>query len=169
MHYTRFKRHGDPQRTLTAPEGAGLDFLFASLIPDGRECIEWPYSRDKDGYGQTYYNSRVTQTHRLVCLLAHGEPPTPKHQAAHSCGNSSCINKGHLRWRTAGENIAEKEAHGTKLVGAAIPSSKLDDQKVAQILSLKGEKTGRIAGQFGVTASTIRNILSGKTWRHVVR
>lgn len=169
MHYTRVKRHGDPLFTKTAPEGAGLSFLLAALGRDSDACIEWPYSKDRDGYGQTFYNSKVTQTHRLVCLLAHGEPPSQNHQAAHSCGNPPCINKSHLRWRTPGQNIAEKEDHGTKLIGAAIPSAKLDDEKVARILTMRDRVMNHVADEFGVSATAIRSIWQGRTWRHVSR
>jgi hypothetical protein len=50
--------------------------------------------------------------HRAMCRLIHGNPPTPKHQAAHSCGNGrrGCVHPGHLRWATDAENRAERRA-----------------------------------------------------------
>jgi hypothetical protein len=119
MHYTRFKRHGDPLFTKTAPEGEGLKLLFSLIGHKGAGCIIWPFSRTPQGYGQTFYCGEVMGSHRVMCVLEHGEPPTPEHQAAHSCGNGrgGCINPDHLRWATPKENIAEKfDVHGWALL-----------------------------------------------------
>jgi hypothetical protein len=52
---------------------------------------------------------------RVMCKLAHGPAPTPKHHAAHSCGkgHEACINPKHLRWATPRENAADAKLHGT--------------------------------------------------------
>lgn len=166
MHYTRFKRHGDPNATLTAPEGDGLRFLYSAMEAETDDCIEWPYSRSS-GYGQTYYAGRVQQTHRLICKLVHGEPDGPM-QAAHRCGNRTCVNPKHIRWATSAENIADKEAHGTKLIGSATNSAKLTEADVVAIRGLRGKMSPpKIAAIFGVNAVTIRRVLARETWRHV--
>jgi hypothetical protein len=62
------------------------------------------------GYlGDTLY------AHRLMCQLAHGDPPTPDHIAAHSCGrgHEGCVNPNHLSWKTYSENELDKRVHGT--------------------------------------------------------
>lgn len=115
MHYTRRHRHGDPLFTKTAPEGAGLDFLHSLVKHSGEECVAWPYSRNPQGYGQTYYRAEVMGAHRVMCMLEYGGPPSDKHQAAHSCGKGhlGCVNPRHLRWATAQENIKDKfDLHG---------------------------------------------------------
>lgn len=119
MHYYRWKRHGDPLYTKTAPEGEGLRLLESLVGHKGEECVVWPYSRNPQGYGQTFYCGEVMGAHRVMCILEHGEPPSERHQAAHSCGNGSggCINPDHLRWATPKENIADKfNLHGWALV-----------------------------------------------------
>lgn len=119
MHRSRFRRHGDPLLTKTAPEGDGLALLQSLVGHDGDECITWPFSTNPQGYGQTYYCGEVMGAHRVMCILEHGAPPTPEHQAAHWCGRGrdGCINPKHLRWATAKENIADKfNLHGWRLV-----------------------------------------------------
>lgn len=170
MHYTRFKRHGGPLMTKTAPEGAGMAFLFSAISNVTKGCVNWPYSTSGDGYGQTYYQGKVVQTHRLICRLVHGEPPTESHQAAHRCGNASCVNPAHIRWRTPAQNIAEKEKHGTKLIGVATTSAKLSDSAVKEILALRGQITQKqIANLYGVSSHAIYCIFKNKSWVHIPR
>lgn len=118
MHMARWRRHGDPLFTKTSPEGAGLALLESLVGHRGDACIEWPFSRNRHGYGQTYYCGEVMGAHRVMCILDHGEPPSPSHHAAHSCGKGkdACINPSHLRWATAQENIDDKfSRHGWSL------------------------------------------------------
>lgn len=170
MHRARLRRHGDPLVTKTAPEGEGLELLRRLCASAPEQCVEWPYSRNRYGYGQTYYEGRVVAAHRLVCIMAHGEPPTETHQAAHRCGYASCVNPRHVRWLTPVENIAEKKLHGREPIGAARKSAKLTDEKVREILSLKGKMPrSRVAERFGVADPTIKSIWANLTWRHIQR
>lgn len=170
MHFARFRRHGDPLFTKTAPEGAGLEFLLAHVDHMGSDCVEWPYSKSGGGYGQTYYNGNVQQTHRLMCKLAHGEPPKSDLQAAHRCGNHGCINPRHLRWRTCKQNIDEKKDHGREALGEARSSAKLKEFEVVEIIKLNGVVPAtHLAKKYGVNPVTIRAIQTGKTWVHIPR
>jgi len=113
LHYERFKQHGDPLFTLTAANGEPARFLAEALSYTGDDCLNWPFNRSQKGYAQIWQDGRQTLAARRVCLLAHGPPPTPEHEAAHSCGNGhdGCIAPGHLRWATHAENIADKQLH----------------------------------------------------------
>lgn len=83
---------------------------------DTDDCIEWPFGRDRDGYGVFYLSpngdrrQRKTSANRAVSLLTFGDPPADGMHAAHSCHNRSCINPRHLRWATVQENIDDREA-----------------------------------------------------------
>jgi hypothetical protein len=70
------------------------------------ECI--PYS-----HKLLHHIGKSIPICRFVCTLAHGEPPTPTHQAAHECGNGhhNCINPKHLKWRTPLENSLQAKIH----------------------------------------------------------
>ena len=74
------------------------------------KCLIWPFSYRWNGYGQVGLNGKVRYPHRIMCELAHGEPPSRKHVAAHSChnGRGGCVNPRHLSWKTASENILER-------------------------------------------------------------
>jgi hypothetical protein len=105
---------------------------------------------------------------RLVCELAHGAPPTAKHEAAHSCGNGhiGCVNPNHLRWATKTENEGDKLGHGTHNRGENHGIAKLTKEKVLDIrrrLS-SGESERKLASSFGVSRGAIRSVRNGHSW-----
>jgi len=118
-HSSRWLSHGDPlvvKPSGRKPKFGGLfmsEWVMAILPYDGDDCLAWPYATDQDGYGLGEIDGKVRRAHRYICALAHGEPPTPKHEAAHSCGNGhlGCVNPGHLRWATCLENQRERWEH----------------------------------------------------------
>lgn len=148
--------------------GAGLKFL-RDLVDDApTTCAIWPLFRDQNGYGRVGYNGDIYWAHRLSCILAHGDPPSDDHEAAHSCGNGKdgCVNPRHLSWQTRSRNQKDRREHGTKAVGVRRPSlRKLTPEKVDEIRKLRGTASQReIALRFGVSDATIRDIYSGKSW-----
>lgn len=121
-------------------------------------CLIWPFGRTRDGYGTIGREGKNLKAHRFICTLVHGEPPTPKHQAAHSCGRGAdgCCNPRHIRWKTPSENTLEKPSR---------PRRKLTPDQVVEIRGLKGlERVQDTSERFGVTECNIRKIQSGKLW-----
>ncbi|WP_292637037.1 hypothetical protein [Mesorhizobium sp.] len=55
-------------------------------------------------------DGKCRRVSRLVCEEVHGPPPSPDHEAAHSCDNGDlgCATKRHLSWKTPKENTADK-------------------------------------------------------------
>lgn len=127
---------------------------------DQEFCVIWPFSRAQNGYPQVG-KAKVTVT-RIMCERRHGPPPTPGHQAAHSCnnGHNGCVNQWHLDWKTPAQNQLDRgDRHGR-------PQRKLTPAQVDEIRSMKGrERTVETAARFNVTEANIRQIQSGKTWR----
>lgn len=99
--------------------GRGLKWLRELVDYDGDDCIEWPWARERAGYGRVWFEGKIWVTSRLICTWVHGEPPTPRHYAAHSCGRGrfGCVTPGHLRWATPTENSQDKFIHGTQPLG----------------------------------------------------
>lgn len=169
-HYQRLKRLGDanaggPAKT---PKGEPIRFLEEVVIPyGGSDCLTWPYGTSSGGYAQIYIGGKMVQATRYVCALVHGEPPTPSHEAAHSCGkgHTGCISPVHLRWATSAENKSDKLIHGTHNRGERQGSSKLREDQVREILALKGVETQQsIANRFGVARPTVAKIHNGTNW-----
>jgi len=134
-----------------------------------RSCINWPYSKTPDGRGQVFYQGKMQVVPRLVCRLVHGEPPTPKHQAAHSCenGHTGCCHPKHVRWKTQSENAMESTRRsGGSLKGAANKASKLTNAQIRCIRSSK-QTQEVLAAKYGVCRNTIGNVRRNVNWRHL--
>jgi hypothetical protein len=106
-----------------------------------------------------------------MCILAHGEPPSPKHHAIHSCGQGhmGCINPRHLRWATAVENYADTIIHGTTPRGMRHGKHKLTEDDVQTIRYLLGTVSKiELARRYGVTFQTIYAIDRGLIWAWLI-
>jgi len=135
---------------------------------DGDGCLIWPFKRNRFGYGRASIDGKVGIASRYMCVLAHGDPPMPKMQAAHICGNGAggCVNPKHLRWATRHENEADKLAHGTTNRGQRNGRSKLGPTEVLRVRAAiaDGMTVRGTAALFGVSNGTVTAILSGRTW-----
>ncbi|MDR9777242.1 hypothetical protein RJJ65_32305 [Rhizobium hidalgonense] len=167
-HYERFRKHGDPLHIACVPKGEPLRWVHeVALHYTGDECLIWPFGNSGRGYATLRVDGRTVGAHRVLCELAHGAPPTPDHQAAHSCGKGyeTCLSPVHLSWKTPAENMADKLIHGTHNRGERHGRAKLTEDDARKILSLKGkEKQRDLAEMFKVSLSSISNIQAGHTW-----
>lgn len=145
-------------------------WLAAHQDHSGKQCLIWPFAKNVAGYGHRGVNGKDILIHRMICRSTNGPPPSADHQAAHSCGNPSCVNASHLSWKTPKENMADAIAHGTMPRGVSSGSSKLKEADVLSIREIfkEGRHTQRqIAKTFNVVPGTVCLILSNKTWGHI--
>lgn len=168
-HYSQWRTYGDPLFYVKTPHGEQTKFFESVVLKhDSEMCLTWPFAENGRGYGVIWRDKKTMSVHRLVCEIANGPPPTPRHYAAHSCGNGhlGCCAKKHLSWKTPAENAADQILHGTANRGERQGNSKLTQDAVREIRSLAGAmKRRHIAAMFGVRASTITSIQSRKSWR----
>jgi len=165
-HYSRWRTYGDPTAGATA-KGAAYQFFLDALASQGSDCILWPYSVNIGGYATMRHEGRKRIVSRVVCERVHGAPPTPKHEAAHSCGRGSmgCIAPCHLSWKTGRQNNADKIEHGTHSWGEARWNAKLTVEAVREIRALRGMVTQKeLAARFGVSSATVQAAQMGKSW-----
>jgi hypothetical protein len=148
-------------------KGKGMMFILHAHSMDTNECINWPFYLMKNGYGQVGTTFGMMLAHRYSCMLAHGDPPRDKPQAAHSCGNKSCINKRHLSWRNQSENEDDKHAHGTWLT--RISSAKLTNKQVLDMRAdhANGAEYKELVIKYETPKSAIGKIIRRETWRHI--
>lgn len=176
LHYGRWVRTGDPgpllPKKIQTPRGAPMAFvekLIASDWPD--ECVRWPFNCYPDGRGQVYFRGKVRPAARVVCILAHGEPPGPDMHAAHDCGkgHEACVNPGHLEWKTRSGNAQDTIRHGTSRRGDHGGAKKLDEATVRAIRSrlASGESGSSIARRYGIHRATVSDIKLRRLWAWV--
>jgi hypothetical protein len=131
------------------------------------ECMDFKFSPNAGGYARiSVAPFTLDYAHRVVCRWTHGDPPSDKHEAAHSCGRRSCVNPTHLRWATRTENMADAIEHGTTMRGERSPVSRLTEEQVheARKRISSGEPVKSIAKSYGVQPTAIYSIRSGKSW-----
>ena len=160
-HYWRNHRHGDP---LANPDNDGqpLAWLKAHVAHDDEACLKWPFGYGDKGYGSIHFRGRTMGAHRAMCFLSAGDPPTPDHKAAHSCGrgHEGCVNPRHLRWATQLENAADMIAHREKGINSA--PVKLSAAECDAIRDMKGKASlSVLAARFQVSRSLVSRILNG--------
>lgn len=115
------------------------------------------------------FNGNTGPAARFVCEQRHGPPPTPRHEAAHSCGkgHEGCVNGSHLSWKLPVDNHADMVVHGTAPIGERHPASRLKAVDVAAIRASKGVLQQELADRYGVSRQHIGNIKAARKWRHL--
>lgn len=133
----------------------------------------WPWRTSGTSYGQFVYAGRITRTHRLSWMFAHGDIPSGT-CVCHRCDNRACVNPAHLFLGSIADNNADKTAKGrnpgnSKTHGTAHRLAKLNDDSVRRMRQLfaGGITTYRLAEMFGVTPNAAWMAVTRKTWKHV--
>lgn len=152
-------------------------------------CWEWSGYRMPSGYGQcgTGVRGGHEYAHRHAWVQASGKPIPEGLGVYHTCDNRPCVRNddegtyevdgvafprwGHLWIGTDADNVADKVAKGRHLKGEQITNAKLTEQKVREIrqryTGQRGEVTA-MAREFHVHRITLRDIVFGITWRHLL-
>ena len=115
MHYQR-KLRGTPMTVpakTPARMGALLEWVEDHIDFSSDDCLAWPFGRDQKGYGAVKFRGIQTNAHRVMCILAHGEPTSEMQHALHSCGqgHNGCVNPRHLRWGSVKDNCDDRTKH----------------------------------------------------------
>jgi hypothetical protein len=171
MHYQRNQKYGTP---LGGDRNhASLEERFwrrvNRLQPDG--CWIWTGKTERNGYGRIQEGGKGSSqigAHRLAFRIANGFDPEV---VMHTCDNPPCVNPAHLRAGSYAENSADMKAKGRwkggVTLGLAHPCAKLDPEKVREIRASPEVSHAELARRYGVGATVIRAVRSGKTWKHI--
>lgn len=149
-------------RVFSRPRRGTAEILLRALAyADTDECVPWPWGRRSAGYaalGEGY-------GHTKVCEWANGPRPEG-HQAAHNCGQASCVNHRHLRWATHAENQSDKVGHDTHTRGGRSHFAKLTEDQVRSIRSQyeAGRLQREIADDFGIDGAYVSMLVNHKAW-----
>ncbi|WP_271169429.1 hypothetical protein [Hansschlegelia plantiphila] len=149
-----------------------MAWLTDKLRVETDDCIIWPFANDRSGRGVVLYRGNYMAPYRAACFEVFGDPPTPEHQTAHSCGNGhlACVNKRHLRWATSKENSEDTVAHGRQVRGERISRALLNREQVIEIRGLLEARQCRqqdLAERYGVSKQLISAIHNRACWAWV--
>lgn len=124
-----------------------------------------------NGYGQVHVNNRHGYAHRFSWEFVNGQIPDGM-VICHHCDVKRCVNPKHLFIGTQLDNVRDCIAKGRfkskPLYGSDNGFAKLDEIRVANIRNdySSGDKSVRgLAAIYGVSKSTIWNVISNKYWR----
>lgn len=150
-----------------AAKGEAQNWVRMHVHHTGEECLFWPFGGNQYGYGQVWRNGRMQLVHRVMCELVNGPSPSPQHDCAHTCGRGhlGCCNPRHLEWKTKSDNQADRIRHGTMVRGSDTPNAKLTESDVLAIRSANGIPQKDLAARYGVSRTTLSEIINHKKWR----
>lgn len=153
------------------------------IVPDGREIsIQGDI---KSYYRQIYLKTKDKASSfpisRVVCWLAHGEPPADHYEADHIDRDISNNDPSNLRWVTPAGNLqnvttATKQQRkdyftrvGNNQAGEKNQMCKYTDEIIKEMYTLRkqGWKQKAIAKKFGTSQCHVSDILAGKKWNHL--
>lgn len=149
-------------------KGKVIAWLREHVNHVGTNCLKYPFAVNKrTGYGQFGLDGKLLYAHQWMCEQRHGPRPTPKHEAAHTCGNAhmQCINLNHLVWKTRKGNAEDRLAHGNYQDHVGMRHFRLTPSQVDEIRALKGiESQYSLADRFGVSRCSISSIHTGRMY-----
>lgn len=135
-------------------------------------CWLWKGSRGTTGYASTRYNGRAVGAHRAY--YAHYVGPIPANTVVmHTCDRPHCVNPEHLRLGTPADNMRDMNAKGRTggyraQLGDQHKKAKLREADIPTIRARigAGETNAAIAADYGVSATAIWQIKTGKAWKN---
>lgn len=138
-------------------------------LPD--ECWVWTRGTYTSGYGCVYNSitDKVEGTHRTSYQLSHGDIPKGL-VVRHKCDNPACVNPSHLETGTDLDNKRDMVERGRSATGSNHSQAKLTEEQVIDIRRIynAGGVTQKDLGRrYGLHQTTIRNIVTRSTWRHI--
>lgn len=134
------------------------------------DCWNWKLSLS-GGYGCAYVFGPQIKAHRIAFWLAFGFDAGPW-CVCHKCDNPACCNPSHFFLGNQLDNMRDcksKNRHA-KMKGERNGNSKLTNAQVMKIrkrYKYRKYSFKKVAGDFGISPTLVRCIVSGVNWRHV--
>lgn len=129
---------------------------------------------NRDGYREVIINGNQERVHRIIATIFL-DNPNGLEQVNHKNGIKHDNNANNLEWCTRSENLIHAYKNGLekKKCGENHHSHKLTEEDVRYIrksYKKRDKNFGAVplSQKFGVDRTTILDIVSGKTWRHVI-
>ncbi len=158
------------------------DYFWSKVDRSGSGCWLWKAGHYGTGYGAFSIQSKNYGAHVIAFLISGGTLTKEKPHVLHSCNNRGCVNPAHLRAGSQQDNVDDairNGNHGLALTnyprkrakgsqhGMAILNEKIVREIRVTYKPGYGNRV-RLMKKYGVSKAAIQQILSRKTWKHVV-
>ena len=137
--------------------------FFSKVSKSDTGCHEWNGCLMPNGYGQFHKDGKTAYAHRVAFELANGKTTD---FVLHACDNRKCVNPEHLFAGSFNDNMNDMVEKQRQAHGERNGHHKLTKEQVRQIRQEVGLNR-EIASRYGVSASLISMIRSGRIWRLV--
>lgn len=154
-----------------------LSERFWAKVEKTETCWLWRGALFRRGYGCFSIKHKSHLSHRVAWEITHG--PIPEGMlVCHKCDNPLCVRPDHLFLGTPKDNMDDKTQKGrARYTARNNPShgekswkATLTDEQVRQIRSRFKPRVvtmQQLADEFGVTKSTIADIIYRRRWSHI--
>lgn len=135
-----------------------IERFKSKLFKTENGCWEMNTHLDKDGYPLIWFVDNNIRGAQVSYVIYHKKPLTGI--VCHTCDNPACVNPAHLFMATSKANthdmLSKKRGCMQKLI----------EPQVIELYrsSLSGVSNKELAVMFGISASTVCNILKGRNW-----
>jgi hypothetical protein len=163
--------------------GPGDAARFWSKVDKSGECWLWTATKDRKGYGAFSIGSSINDSgkrrnsmqaaHRVAYQLEKGPIGNGLH-VLHTCTNPACVRPDHLFLGTVADNVRHMDTRGRRVTvaphGSAHGRAVLSERQVREIFArfrAGGITQKQLALEYGVAASTINHIFTGRLWSHL--
>jgi hypothetical protein len=131
-------------------------------------CWSWMGHTNENGYGVFYVHGSAFYAHRIAFSISESIDPGSK-MVCHKCDNTTCVNPAHLFLGTASDNNRDmlEKNRGRWLAGDNQPNAKLTNAQIKELRDafVSGFSTRDLATMYGINASTVNDIVTGKSYR----
>lgn len=172
-HWRRNKKYGSPvareKHSGMFKGKSNLERFKMQYKESLTGCWDWVGGRDHDGYG-TFKADNLGQmfarAHRWSWSFHNNETIPKGTHICHKCDNPSCVNPEHLWIGSPLENQRDRWSKGRNgnRSGEDSQNAKITQDQALAILA-DPRPHSRIAADYGISASTIADIKSRKSWR----
>ena len=156
-----------------------IQVRFWSRVDRTETCWVWIGGRQKRADGSLWYgvfcigHGKSYLAHHVAWIAENGAVPDGL-VLRHSCDNPACVRSAHIEPGTQAQNLEDMRVRGRAFTefgrsGVEHPAAKMNPGRVREIRALReqGLSVAKIGAVVGLHGSTVHDIVTGKTWRHV--